>query len=192
MPLSIYIKTVMTALGNSHNHWGLVARLFHWLTAFIVLAMFILGLWMVDLNYYHQWYKTAPDLHKSAGISLFAFTLLRLIWRFTHLTPSPLASHSAFEVSVARFTHRLLYLLLFGLMLSGYLISTADGRALDVFKLFEIPAIIHGIDKQEDIAGTVHLILAIMLISIALLHASAALKHHFIDKDRTLKRMLGL
>jgi cytochrome b561 len=88
--------------------------------------------------------------------------------------------------------HLLLYLVLFCVMLSGYLISTADGRAVEVFTLFEIPAIIYGMDGQEDIAGDIHFALAILLIGLVAVHAGAAIRHHFVDKDRTLKRMLGL
>jgi cytochrome b561 len=76
-------------------------------------------------------------------------------------------------------------------MLSGYLISTADGRAIDVFNLFSVPALVSGFDNQEDIAGLVHQIIAYSLIALVVLHALAALKHHFIDRDRTLKRMLN-
>lgn len=93
---------------------------------------------------------------------------------------------------MAGIVHFMLYLLLFMVMASGYLISTADGRGIGFWGLFEIPATLHGIEKQEDIAGIIHLILASTLIGIALLHAGAALKHHFIDRDSTLKRMLGL
>ena len=74
---------------------------------------------------------------------------------------------------------------------SGYLISTADNRPVEVFGLFSIPATITSIPKQEDVAGLVHLILASSVVGLALLHAAAALKHHFIDKDRTLKRIFG-
>ena len=75
------------------------------------------------------------------------------------------------------------------IMLSGYLISTADGRAIEVFSWFEVPATLSDIDGQEDIAGDIHEILAWTLIVLVALHALAALKHHFIDKDTTLKRM---
>ena len=146
---------------------------------------------MTDLTYYHPWYKTAPDLHKSIGLILLLLTLLRLAWRFNNPVPAPLASHSTFEIKTARRVHALLYFLLLGMILSGYLISTADGRAITVFKLFEIPAIIHDIDHQEDVAGVIHLTLGILIICIALLHAGASIKHHLIDKDRILKRMLG-
>ena len=176
---------------NTIKAWGWLAMAFHWLTALTVICMFIFGLWMTDLNYYHPWYTTAPDIHKSTGITLLFLTLLRLVWRSINLTPTPLDSHTRFEIKAARLAHILLYVLLFCMMLSGYLISTADGRAIEVFKLFEIPAIIYGIEHQEDIAGDIHLVLAIMLIGLALIHAGAAIKHHLIDKDRTLKKMLG-
>jgi cytochrome b561 len=83
-------------------------------------------------------------------------------------------------------------MLLFAIMLSGYLISTADGRGLEVFEWFTLPATLSGLEQQEDIAGRVHLYLAWSVIVVAALHALAALKHHFIDRDVTLKRMLGL
>mgnify|MGYP000627822475 CR=1 FL=1 len=181
----------MRYIRNTHHRWGWLTIVMHWLTAITVVGMFFFGLWMVDLSYYHEWYKTAPALHKSIGITLLFLTLLRLVWRSINPTPAPLDSHSPFERQAARLAHTLLYVLLFCMMLSGYLISTADGRAIEVFKLFEIPAIIHGIEHQEDIAGDIHLVLAIMLIGLALVHAGAAMKHHLIDKDSTLKRMFG-
>lgn len=146
---------------------------------------------MVDLDYYHQWYKTAPDLHKSIGITLLALMLFRLIWRLKQVTPNHIASHSLVEQKAGKITHTLLYLLIFATMITGYLISTADGRGIDVFELVTIPAMGIAIDNQEDIAGLVHKWLAYLLIGLALLHALAALKHHFIDKDNTLNRIIG-
>jgi cytochrome b561 len=75
-------------------------------------------------------------------------------------------------------------------MLSGYLISTADGRDISVFGLVSIPASSIAIQNQEDIAGSIHNILAWSLVLLALAHGSAAIKHHFINKNDTLKRML--
>ena len=76
-------------------------------------------------------------------------------------------------------------------MMSGYLISTADERGISVFGLFEVPGFGSLIDNQEDLAGVVHKYAAYLVIGLTLLHAAAALKHHFIDKDETLTRMLG-
>jgi cytochrome b561 len=84
----------------------------------------------------------------------------------------------------------LFYPLIFVLMLSGYLISTADGRPISVFGLVGVPATLTAIPNQEDVAGYVHQILAYTLIGLVALHALAALKHHFLDRDGTLLRML--
>lgn len=76
-------------------------------------------------------------------------------------------------------------------MITGYLISTADGRGIEIFEFITIPAYGAIIENQEDIAGLVHKWLAYSLIMLAILHALAALKHHLIDKDNTLNRMIG-
>ena len=178
-------------LRNTYDTYGLVAVSLHWLVALVVLGLFGLGLWMVELTYYDDWYRTAPAIHKGVGILLFITVTLRLGWRLVGPRPAPLATHSALERRIARITHGLLYVLLFAVMLSGYLISTADGRPVDVFGLFSVPALISGLPNQADVAGELHLILAISLISLAGVHALAALKHHLIDRDRTLLRMLG-
>lgn len=85
----------------------------------------------------------------------------------------------------------LLYLILFAIIISGYLISTADGQPISVFDWFSVPAVFTG-REQADLAGDVHLYLAWAVVVLSLLHAAGALKHHFIDKDITLKRMLGI
>ena len=175
---------------NDQWHW--VSILIHWITVVVVFSLFGLGLWMVELNYYSEWYRKAPDLHKSIGILLLILTLIRIIWLRLKGKPTPLTEQNNRDHVIALIAHKILYVLLFSVMIFGYLISTADGRAIEVFGLFQIPAIVFGIDKQEDIAGVIHLWLAITLISLVALHAAAALKHHFINKDRTLKRMLGL
>jgi len=177
---------------NTENHWGLITVAIHWLSALMVFGLFAFGLWMVELEYYSVWYHRAPDLHKSIGILLGVMTLLRLIWRLNNSRPAPLNSHTPMEQKMAASMHYLLYLLLIMVMLSGYLISTADGRAVDVFNGFQLPATLHGIDNQEDIAGLVHLWSAVILISLVVIHALAAIKHQFFDRDRILHRMFGL
>ena len=178
-------------LRNTRDTYGAIAVALHWLVAVTVVGLFTLGLWMVELTYYDNWYRTAPAIHKGVGILLFLTIALRLGWRALGPQPAPLASHSALERQAAATAHVLLYVLLFAVMSSGYLISTADGRAVDVFGLFQVPATITGLPQQADVAGNVHLVLAIALLSLAGIHALAAIKHHIIDRDRTLVRMLG-
>ncbi len=176
---------------NDRDHWGWIAIAIHWLMALSLFGMFGLGLWMVELTYYDAWYQKGPNLHRSVGVLLFALLLVRLAWRLFDGRPDELPQHKPWERLAAKATHIALYLLLFAVMGSGYLISTADGRPISVFGWFELPATLHGIDQQEEVAGVIHLTLATTLIGLALLHAAAALKHHLIDKDRTLSRMLG-
>ncbi|HSJ48342.1 MAG TPA: cytochrome b [Gammaproteobacteria bacterium] len=175
---------------NSRQQYGIISITLHWLVALLVFSQFGLGLWMVELDYYDGWYQRAPDLHKSIGITLFGIMVLRLFWRYVNPRPAPLPSLASWEKRLSGWLHVFFYPLLFVLMLSGYLISTADGRAIAVFDLFRVPATLTSIPDQEDVAGLVHQWLAYTLIGLVALHALAALKHHFLDRDATLTRML--
>ncbi len=177
---------------NSKERWGVVSIGLHWLVALTVFGMFLLGSWMVDLTYYDPLYRTAPDLHRSIGLSLLLVLLLRIGWRLLDGVPEPLSSHTMLERAAAHWVHRLLYLLLFALLFSGYLISTADGRSITVFNWFEVPALFQFVEQQEEISGDLHRWIAYSLMGLVAVHAMGAFKHHFIDRDTTLKRMLGI
>lgn len=175
---------------NSTQRYGVVSKSLHWLVAVTVIGLFALGLWMVGLDYYHGWYKRGPDLHRSIGVLLMITMVLRLLWLLATGKPAPLPTHHAWERALARLGHVGLYALVFSLGVSGYLISTADGRAVEVFTWFTVPSSGEWVDNQEDIAGEIHEWLAYGLISLVVIHALAAIKHHFLDRDDTLKRML--
>ncbi len=177
-------------LTNTEKTYGLISKLLHWLIALAVFGLFGLGLWMVELDYYDSWYQKAPHWHKSLGVLLAVTLLIRSLWRWTNPIPQALASHRRWEVRLARLTHITLYGVLFALVVSGYLISTADGRGIEVFNWFTLPSAGEFFERQEDLAGSIHYWLAISVIALACLHATAALKHHFIDRDGTLRRML--
>lgn len=178
-------------LRNSAVRYGIISIGLHWIFALAVYAMFGLGLWMVTLSYYDGWYHQAPELHKSIGVLLMMGLVIRAIWRHLSAPPPAIAGHSRFTRVSAAGAHIALYTLLFAILISGYLISTADGKPISVFGLFEVPATLSDAVAQADIAGTVHLWLAWSIVILSVLHGLAALKHHFIDKDDTLKRMLG-
>jgi cytochrome b561 len=178
-------------LRNTEDSYGLVAIALHWLVTVAVLGLFGLGLWMTGLDYYSPWYRLAPELHKAIGVLLFLVLALRLAWRVINPRPSPEPTLSSFERRASSLAHGLLYGLPFAVIAAGYLISTADGRPIDVFGLVAVPATLTGLPEQADRAGDVHLALAIALVTVAGVHALGALKHHFLDHDRTLLRMLG-
>lgn len=182
---------ILMQLRNTSRRYGIISISLHWIFAIAVYAMFGLGLWMVTLSYYDGWYHQAPELHKSIGVLLMMGLVIRVIWR--HISPPPAApkTHSKFTRISAVTAHITLYALLFALLISGYLISTAEGKPISVFGIFDVPATLADAGSQADIAGVIHLWLAWSVVILSVLHGLAALKHHFIDKDDTLKRMLG-
>jgi len=177
-------------MSSEVKNYNIVARALHWLSALVVFGMFGVGFWMVDLTYYSSWYKTAPHWHKSIGLLLAALTLFRIVWKF--VKPSPKIEGSVLEKRAAHVAHQLLYLLLFILFFSGYLISTSDGRGIDIFNWFTVASMGELFANQSDISGLIHKYMAYALIGLAILHAAAALKHHFINKDNTLRKMIGV
>lgn len=175
---------------NSAGGYGLTQILLHW-TVFAAIAFLIpLGLWMTELDYYDAWYNRGPDLHRSVGVLLGMLIVARVVARLLQVRPTPLTT-SRFERVAAHAVHALLYALPLLLVISGYLLSTADGRAIDVFDWFSIPATLQGLERQEDIAGDVHFVLAMVLLALVVVHAAAALRHHIVLKDATLRRMLS-
>ena len=178
-------------LKNTRTRYGAVSVALHWIVAVAVFGTFALGFWMVELTYYDDWYKTAPYVHKSVGILLFVVVSARALWRVVNVTPAAPAHHGRWERVAARWSHRLMYALLFAVMIAGYLISTADGRDVEVFGWFAAPGFGSLFENQEDLAGDVHRWLAYALIGVACVHALAAFKHHVVDRDDTLLRMIG-
>lgn len=175
---------------NSLLRYGWVAILLHWGMALAIIGMFGLGLYMRSLGYYDPLYHELPHYHKSIGLILLLCWVIRLLWKWYNV--GPVMDGRPWEKVIARIVHGLLYGLLLAIFVSGYLISTADGRAIQVFNWFEVPALWSGWANLEDIAGWWHYWLAVSLMVLVGLHVLAALKHHFINRDATLRRMSGL
>lgn len=165
-------------------------RLLHWLSALLIIGLFFLGLWMRSLDYYSSWYQTAPNIHKQVGVLLFTLMILRLAWRIKSPAMLALNTHKSWELKLGHVVHLILYVAIFVILFSGYFISTADNKGIEILGLFDVPALITAIDQQEDIAGLIHEYTAYGLMALVGLHIAGALKHHFVDKDTTIKRML--
>ncbi|WCE31336.1 cytochrome b [Vibrio sp. SCSIO 43137] len=171
------------------KQYNFTSRVLHWVSAIVIIGMFALGLWMMELTYYSSWYQVAPHWHKSVGLVLAGVTLFRLAWKL--VTASPKIEGKPLEIIAAKAVHHVMYLLFFVLFISGYLISTSDGRGIEVFNWFVVPSAGELFADQSVIAGQVHYYTAFILIGLAVVHALAALKHHFVDKDDTLRKMTG-
>lgn len=158
--------------------------------AIAIIALYWVGEFMEDLDYYNQWYTVAPYWHKAIGMLTFFLLLFRVAWTMTNEKPSPLLSYKGWEIKAAKITHYGFYLFLILVSISGYFITTAKGAAIDIFGWFEIPALTSLSTDMAEIMAEVHELSAKALLILFLLHVGASIKHHFIDKDITLKRMI--
>lgn len=179
------------SLKNTRETFGWISISLHWIMAIALIAMYFVGDWMVDLDYYSSWYKTAPDYHRAVGVIIGGLMIFRLLWNLLQTKPEHIGDDSPIVKKAAKSAHYVFYLLVFVLVISGYLITTAKGQGVDVFGLFEVPALLADNKDRGELAGDIHEWIGLGFILLVALHATAALLHHFKHKDRTLKRMLG-
>ena len=174
---------------NTPRTFGWVARLLHWVVALATVGLFLLAIWYRGLDYGHAWYVRAPALHVSLGFVLIAVVVLRLGWKLVNPSPDH-AGGNPVENRLATLMHWALHVTLIGLVVTGYLFATADGRPASIFGIVEVPALPFA-KSLKGTVGWVHEYLSYAIIALASLHALAALKHHFIDRDDTLRRMVS-
>lgn len=186
-PLLRTEKALVVHFKDTRTGYGIVSRIFHWGMAVAVFVLFGTGWWMVGLDYYSPYYKSLPDFHRSLGLLLLIALALRVAWRAGSVTPDH--SHlTPFERRAAPIVHRTLYAVLAVVMISGYFISTADGRPIDVFGWFTVPALIQS-KGLEDTAGLVHRWISYFMMLLAAVHSAAALKHLMMDHGQDRLRM---
>ncbi len=168
----------------------LITRLLHWLSAFLVIGLFVSGWYMVELDYYSSWYQTLPELHIVAGVILTFFWIWILIRLFSSKNADINHTHKKFEQIAAKWIKSMFYLLVLLMVITGYLIATGQGETLILFNELKLPAISHFSSAQIDTMGLIHEYTSYILMVLVLFHTFGALKHHLIDKDNTLKHML--
>ncbi len=106
------------SLRNNLQGYGVVARLLHWGMALTIFSTFALGLWMRSLDYYDEWYRTLPHIHKSIGIILLGALLARMLWRLLNSRPDD-RHLQPWERKVSRLVHRTFYILLLAQMIAS-------------------------------------------------------------------------
>ena len=179
-------------LRNHTTGYGYLAIALHWLMAVLVIGLFALGVYMMELDYYHPWYNTSVVWHYSLGLLTLFLLLFKLYWRLSNPVPAPLPSYRSWEVLAAKTVHWMTYYLLLLIGVSGYLILGDEGESIPWFDLIEIPILVNLASLTISLWGKVHQISAYILAVFVILHILAALKHHFYHRDVTLLRMLGL
>lgn len=174
---------------DSHHNFGIISIVFHWLSAGLTLFLFGLGVYLTSYGYYSADYLKFAHLHYALGIILFGLISVRLLWRLTNRTPKSLTNSLPAKIGIS-LSKLLLYVFLFTILVSGYFICTAEGQSIDVFGLFQVPSFKLLGNEQLNLAGLSHKYVAWVLFGLVILHAGAALVHHFFIRDRTLVRML--
>ncbi|WP_150430080.1 cytochrome b [Dechloromonas sp. CZR5] len=165
------------------------AKVLHWLMAILLFGLLALGFYMHDL-------PLSPDKlklyswHKWAGVTAFLLVALRLTWRIAHRPPALPDSMPKIMQFAAHAGHLMLYLLMIAIPLSGWLMSSAKGFQTVYFGVLPIPDLLDKNKEIGDLLALVHKSLNLLFVAVLAGHIGAALKHHFIDKDDILTRML--
>ncbi len=162
----------------------------HWLMSIAVIGMLGVGLWMHEL-------KNSPfkieiyTWHKWTGLTILMLAVVRVLWR-VHRPPPPMPPMPRWQELAADGSHYLLYGMLFAMPLTGWLMNSAAGFPLTWFGLFKVPALLSRNRDAFEFWQETHEVLAFALIALICVHIAAAIKHHLIDRDDVLARMLPL
>ena len=174
---------------NPESTYTGTAKILHWLMALLLFAMLGLGFYMSDLPLSPQKLQLY-SWHKWAGVSAFLLLVIRLAWRLTHQPPELPIQTPKIQQWAAHLGHGALYVLMLVIPLSGWLMSSAKGFQTVWFGVLPIPDLLEKNKELGAVLAEVHELLNIILIVVLLIHIAAAIKHHVLDKDNTLHRML--
>ena len=176
-------------LRNRPEHWGAISIALHWLTFVLILGQAAIGLLMTEMP--NGVFKIQVySLHKSFGLTVLALTILRLSWRLLDRAPAAIGNMAAWQEKLARFVQAGLYALLLAVPLTGWWFNSASGFPLRWFGLFKLPRLTGYDPDIKALARESHETLFYLMAGLLLIHAMAALWHHFKLHDRTLLRML--
>ncbi len=173
---------------NASDSWGLVSKLLHWIMAVGVVIAAIVAKVSEDLSSSRDRYEWMVN-HKSIGLTLLALLLLRLAWRLSNPSPEFPATMPRWQRLAARITHWALYVLLLWMPITGWLAHSASGIPLKWFNWFKVPRLADKDTELKQLAEQMHDWGVWLLFFLFIAHVAAALKHHVLDRDDTLRRM---
>lgn len=161
----------------------------HWIAALLIVGNLTFGFYLVDLPLtpaklrYFSW-------HKWAGVTIFLLSAARLLWRLAHRAPALPLSMPAWQRTGANASHHFLYLLFFAAPLTGWLFSSAAGFQTVYFGIIPLPDLVSKNKELADFLRLAHHLINYTLAALVVLHVAAAIKHHVLDRDDVLARML--
>lgn len=171
--------------------YSFFSRVLHWSMALIITFMIFLGLFMGEISKESEYRMTVYNFHKSIGVLVIFLIIIRLINRFINKPPTLQDSISKIERILANIAHKLMYLLMFLIPISGYLMSNSYGFPVSFFS-FEMPVIVNTNIENAKLFSEAHEFLSFFLLFIIIFHVVAVIKHRFFDKKENdvLKRMI--
>jgi cytochrome b561 len=176
-------------LRNTRIAYGSIAKLLHWTIVVLIIAQFVLANAADDLPNGLEKLKLLAT-HKSIGMTVLMLALVRIGWRLTNPVPPSPATMPRWQVRAAHTSHFALYALLLAQPITGWIMSSARNFPVSYFGLFQWPDLVGPSDELHERFEDIHHLLGEALLVIALVHAAAALYHHFWIKDDVLRRML--
>ena len=181
----------MSDTNTEAKSFNKVAIVFHGVMGLLMITAIGLALVMTEMDNAPEKYELY-GIHKSIGIIVLVLFLPRLLWRFKSGHPGKMPTHKTWEKHASNAASWALYILMFAMPLSGWIMSSAGGHGVSVFGLIDIPAIV---EKNKELGGLfhdAHELMGKILQILIVLHVLGALKHLVIDKDLTLYRMVPL
>lgn len=176
-------------LRNTTERYGSAMKFFHWTLSILIIGMLLLGLVISQVHSRHL-AGSLITWHKSIGLTILGLMVLRTIWRLSSKRPRLPASIPVWQKRLAEGLHFVLYLVIFSILLSGWIMSGAGGHKTQFFGLFDATFPISKNVPLEALGGKIHELLAWVITGLLVLHIVGALKHHFVDKDGVLRNML--
>ena len=173
---------------NTRERFGIVTKSFHWSIALLIICLVPMGIFLADYAETKTKFALFP-YHKEFGILVLVLASCRVLWHLYSFPPQFVPSLKAWEKWGARVAHALLYVAMFAMPLSGWILSSASGRTVNFFGI-DLPNFVAPSKGTKDFFEDIHGFVGYALIPLVGLHVAGALKHHFFDKDITLKRML--
>jgi len=174
---------------NTTEKYGKVAIVIHWIMALMIIALVFIGFSLGDIEKPLKF--TIIGLHKATGTLVLILGLFRWYWMISNDSPAPAKGMSKADIGISHATKWILMLALIGMPMSGIIMSMFAGHAINMYGLFEITPMLEKNIPNAKFFGSLHEIGAYVISIIIGLHVLAALKHHFINKDNVLSRMLG-